>query len=114
MPADKKVLLSLSDGPEGIEIYTSEEAAIVEWSSDIPSLYISVTVDGAYVRLGPFHMKSIREGIERVLDHTAAVEAERRGCAEIVESLRSGPHISMRNDAIIDRCKAAILARGGG
>lgn len=31
---DKHVLLSVGDGPEGIEIFTSEDMAVIDWAHD--------------------------------------------------------------------------------
>jgi len=50
----KKVLLSVGDGPEGIEIYTSENRAITDWATNIPALYVSVSVNDAQAGFGPF------------------------------------------------------------
>jgi hypothetical protein len=52
----KKILLSVADGPEGIEIYTSEDEAVVDWSSAVPSLYLTANTIDAYVKLGPFQL----------------------------------------------------------
>lgn len=51
---DKHVILSAADGPEGIEIYTSEEEGVVDWSPTSPAMYLVATVNGAMVKLGPF------------------------------------------------------------
>lgn len=59
--SDKRVLLQVGDGPEGIEIYTSEEEGVVDWAEHLPGLYVVVTLDGAYVKLGPFHLRSLQE-----------------------------------------------------
>lgn len=61
------ILFEAGDGPEGITIYTSTEEAVVDWSNDIPSLYIQASVDGAFVKLGPFQLKSIREKLTSAL-----------------------------------------------
>lgn len=55
-PYDKEVLLSVADGPEGIEIYQSADEAVVDWSGDIPAVYLVATLDGAMVKLGPFQL----------------------------------------------------------
>jgi len=64
---DRKTLLDVKDGPEGIHIYTSEEDAIVDFSEDIPGLYIDVAINGACSKFGPFTLRSIREGVEKAL-----------------------------------------------
>jgi hypothetical protein len=53
-PLDRQVILSAADGPEGIEIYTSEEEGIVDWSPASPALYLVASVNGASIKLGPF------------------------------------------------------------
>jgi hypothetical protein len=45
LKADKKVLLSAGDGPDGIEIYTSEDRAAVDWAHDIPALYVDINLN---------------------------------------------------------------------
>jgi hypothetical protein len=52
----KKILLSVTDGPEGIELYTSEDEAVVDWAGVVPALYLTVSTHDAYVKLGPFHL----------------------------------------------------------
>ena len=69
-PPDKKRLLFVADGPESIELYTSEEGAIIDFAKDCPALYLVATTAEAAVRLGPFHLRSIREGIEAALAKT--------------------------------------------
>ena len=51
----KRVLLSVGDGPDGIELYTSEEDAVVDWARSVPSLYMTASC-GMYgfVKFGPF------------------------------------------------------------
>lgn len=67
LPPDAKILFESADGPEGLHIYTSEDRAVVDWGTDIPGLYIEAAVNGAYVKLGPFHMKKIRQALEERL-----------------------------------------------
>jgi hypothetical protein len=64
---DRKILLEVGDGPEGITIYTSDEEAIRDWGRDIPGLYIQASIMGADFKIGPFQLKSIREGVEAAL-----------------------------------------------
>jgi hypothetical protein len=56
---DKTILLSVGDGPEGIEIYTSEDEGVIDWSSTFPAVYLTASLNGASVKLGPFTMGSI-------------------------------------------------------
>lgn len=56
----KRVLLLVADGPEGIEIYTSKDEAVVDWSPHVPALYVVVTIQDAMVKLGPFQMGTIQ------------------------------------------------------
>jgi hypothetical protein len=63
--ATKVVLLSAQDGPESIEIYTSEDQAVVDWSCDVPALYVHVTLNGAACYLGPFCL--IRKQVEAAI-----------------------------------------------
>lgn len=63
---DRKVLLDIGDGPEGIQVYISEDEGVVDWSSDLPALYITASIQGAFVKLGPFYLKSIREKFEKI------------------------------------------------
>lgn len=58
---DKKILFSIADGPESVEIYTSEDEAVVDFAACYPAMYLTATVNGASVKLGPFHLKSIRD-----------------------------------------------------
>jgi hypothetical protein len=67
MPLDKHTLLSVADGPESIEIYTSEDEAVVDWAAHAPALYITATINGAMVKLGPFQLQSILEGVKKAL-----------------------------------------------
>lgn len=66
MSQDKKTLLFVADGPESIEIYTSENEAVVDHSPLIPVVYLIASTHGAYVKLGPFCLESIRKGIEAI------------------------------------------------
>lgn len=51
---DKTVLLAIGDGPEGIEIYTSDQEGVIDWAATLPALYVSVTINGAMAHFGPF------------------------------------------------------------
>ena len=59
----KKVWLSVADGPESIEIYTDGEKGVVDWSPQDPALYLTATLNGASVKLGPFTLRTIYEGL---------------------------------------------------
>jgi len=61
----KKILLSVADGPEHIELYTSDDEAVVDWSGQIPALYLTASTHDTYVKLGPFQLLKIK-GVERV------------------------------------------------
>ena len=74
-PPDKKILLSVADGPEGIEIYTSDHQGISDWSGDLPALYLNASVNGASVTMGPFNLKKIREYFEAI--HNCWMEKEK-------------------------------------
>jgi hypothetical protein len=67
IPPDKKRLLFAADGPEGIEIYTSEEEAICDFSPTIPALYLIATVQGASVKLGPFMCGDLVRAVQAAL-----------------------------------------------
>lgn len=55
----KNVLLSVADGPEHIELYTSEDEAVVDWAKDFPALYISVSCGmNSCAKFGPFSLSS--------------------------------------------------------
>lgn len=58
---DRKVLLSIGDGPEGFEFYTSKDEGVVDWAEEEEPLYLTASVNGASVKLGPFQLKSIKE-----------------------------------------------------
>lgn len=61
----KKILLDVSDGPEGFTIYESEHEGVSDWSGTFPALYLTAAIQGANVKLGPFQLATIRE---RLLD----------------------------------------------
>jgi hypothetical protein len=69
---DKKVLLEVGDGPESISIYTSDERGVVDWSPDLPALYLEATTQDTHVRLGPFQLSTIRKYFEEVAEIVAA------------------------------------------
>lgn len=64
---DKKILLSVADGPEGIEIYTSEDEGMVDWSPSFPAVYVVINTQDAMVKLGPFQLRSIYDGLAAAL-----------------------------------------------
>lgn len=69
--ADKRVLFSACDGPESIEIYTSENEGVIDWSRSFPALYLSASTDGASVKLGPFQLPKVYEDVLRAADRQA-------------------------------------------
>lgn len=73
---DKKILLSVADGPEGIEIYTSEEEGMVDWSPAFPAVYIVVNTHDAMFKAGPFSLPAIYEQL------VAALKCRPAGIAE--------------------------------
>jgi hypothetical protein len=56
---DRQYLLRAGDGPEGIEIYTSDEEGVVDWSQAFPALYLTASMNGVMVKLGPFSMPEV-------------------------------------------------------
>jgi hypothetical protein len=66
-PPDKQRLLFVADGPEHIEIYISDEEAVSDWAHDSPALYLTASVNGSYVEIGPFQLAGIRKGVEDAL-----------------------------------------------
>jgi hypothetical protein len=65
--SDKKILLDVNDGPEGITIYTSESEGVVDWSQSFPALYVVVVVNGAQAKFGPFTSYKVFEGIKNAV-----------------------------------------------
>jgi hypothetical protein len=63
---DQKILLEVKDGPESISIYTSDYQGVIDWSPDLPALYLEATTQDAHVRLGPFQLSTIRKFFEKV------------------------------------------------
>lgn len=63
----KTILLEASDGPEGIQIYTSEEEGVVDWSPAFPALYVVVNTQDAMVKVGPFQLKTVYEQLIKQL-----------------------------------------------
>ncbi len=58
----KKVILEAGDGPDGITLYTSENEGVVDWADSLPALYLTASVNGASVKLGPF-IKGVRDQV---------------------------------------------------
>lgn len=58
MKDDKHILLEVGDGPEGIQIYTSDDEGI-DWACTYPPVYIVTSLWGAQVKLGPFTLPGI-------------------------------------------------------
>jgi hypothetical protein len=63
MDLSKVPLLSVSDGPEHIEIYTSEEEGVVDWSNTFPAVYLTASTHDTYVKMGPFSLEAIYNGL---------------------------------------------------
>ncbi len=68
MKYDQNVLFEIGDGPEYIKIYTSEDRAVIDWSPDIPGLYIEIHREGVFLVVGPFELKTIREYFEKAAE----------------------------------------------
>ena len=90
---DRRSLISVSDGPESIEIYESVEEGIVDIVAHLPALYLVATTHDAYVKLGPFCLNTIREQLLQIIGHyppeetRVAVEKEREACAMIADDI---------------------------
>jgi hypothetical protein len=55
MTDDRKVLLKVADGPDGITLYTSEQEAIATWADGETTLFLEVSNGlNAYAKFGPF------------------------------------------------------------
>ena len=67
VPYPRVTLLDVHDGPEGIEIYTSEEEGVVDWSNTFPAVYIVVNTQDAMVKLGPFQCSEIYKQLKEQL-----------------------------------------------
>jgi hypothetical protein len=66
---EDKILFESADGPDGIRLYTSEQQAAVDWAGDANALYLEASVNGAFIRLGPF-LRKIRFDLESALGVT--------------------------------------------
>jgi hypothetical protein len=74
MSYNKTYLLKACDGPEGIEIYTSEDEGVVDWSSTFPAVYLQVNTHDAMIKLGPFQMPAIFQQLaEQIKDVNVGV-----------------------------------------
>jgi hypothetical protein len=102
MISDKQVLLSIGDGPEGFEFYTSEEEAVVNWADDIPALYLTVSLDGVQAKFGPFKLKSIREKMEFILGEQKLSDQ----LAEALKSFRDSDKGTYQQS--VQQCEAAL------
>ena len=63
----KTTLLKIAAGPESIEIYTDDDEGIVDFSYDLPALYLIASTHDSFVKLGPFCLSSIRKQLEERL-----------------------------------------------
>ena len=66
MTDDRKYLLNIADGPECIQIYTSDDEGVNDWSNDLPAMYVYVALNDATVKLGPFTI--LRKQVEEALN----------------------------------------------
>lgn len=85
-----QILLSVADGPEAIEIYTSEDEGVVDWSPSFPAVYLQVNMDGMRFKCGPFTLGSIHAQLMEQLskEHIQRLEAvamAARGFRQYVE-----------------------------
>ena len=64
-PPDKRILLSVADGPEGIELYLSEHEAVSDWAPHTPALYLVASTHDTHIKMGPFTLRSIQEQLAR-------------------------------------------------
>lgn len=64
---DKQILLDVGDGPEGITIYTSDDEGVVDWAGSFPAVYITISINGAFAKFGPFSLKGIHDQIKSAL-----------------------------------------------
>lgn len=64
-PPDKKILLKASDGPEIIEIYTSELESGAYNSQFGTNLFLTVTTMELSFHVGPFQLNSILEQLKK-------------------------------------------------
>lgn len=64
---DRVYLLKAADGPESIEIYTSDHEGVSNWSQDSPAMFLSATTMDCLVHLGPFHLATVREQVEKAV-----------------------------------------------
>lgn len=70
---DKEILLSVGDGPEGIEIYASEDEGVVDWSNTFPAVYLVASINGASIKLGPFQLPAIYQYFRPLGGHPHAL-----------------------------------------
>ena len=66
-PYSREWLLHATDGPEGIEIYTSEDEGVIDWSATFPAVYVVVATHDSYVKLGPFQCKRVYKQLKEQL-----------------------------------------------
>lgn len=63
---DKRILFESADGPDSLMLYTSEDESVIDWAGDGNALYLTASVGGAFIKMGPF-LKQIRFDLENTL-----------------------------------------------
>lgn len=63
---DRKILLDVGDGPEGIKIYTSEDEGVIDWSSTEPTVYLEIANWETFYRIR-FTRQCIVDALVKVL-----------------------------------------------
>jgi hypothetical protein len=89
---DKAVLLDVGDGPDGIQLYTSEDEAIATWAAGVPALFLIAQGMGAYVKLGPFLprvLEQLRNALAAPSPKAVAEQASAPDIAGMVEEIDS-------------------------
>ena len=64
---NRKILLEVGDGPEGITIYTDSDEGMVDWCGLDEPMYVLVSLWGANAKFGPFTLDTIRQGVVKAL-----------------------------------------------
>jgi hypothetical protein len=65
--SNKNILLQAQDGPEGIEIYTDDDEGVVDWAITFPPVYVTISINGAMAKFGPFTLPKIYKDVARAL-----------------------------------------------
>ena len=64
---DKQTLLFVGDGPEVIDIYTSDQRGVIDAAQTFPAVYVGIAIDGARCTMGPFTLAAIYQQLEKAL-----------------------------------------------